>query len=228
MPETSWRRIRETIFPGSEAGALSEERFQAAQPPNLANNIYSVDQMVSEREERSPTVQASLPSINSYPNNHIASDLSQLVPLQSDSGYQSMKRDTKEYLPTGVPEEGLIQANVKEAEQCISESPTDHDTMTVFSGASSMPADDLNDWKAELIRKLYNDLCLADATSESMQGLDDAVVSTLVRSFALRMGSVGSSKAEREIMLFVYRNREFVHCSALSRYHIPTDFRLGK
>ncbi|KAI1062938.1 hypothetical protein LB507_005565, partial [Fusarium sp. FIESC RH6] len=116
VAETTWMRIRETIFPGSEAGALSEERFQAAQPPNLDNNIYPVDQIVSEREERSPTVQASLPTINSYPHNHIASDPSQLVPLQSDSDYQSMKRDTKEYLLPGVPEEGLIQANVKEAE----------------------------------------------------------------------------------------------------------------
>ncbi|KAJ4114736.1 hypothetical protein NW768_011290 [Fusarium equiseti] len=159
-----------------------------------------------------------------YKSDHIVSDLPELAPLHSDSLFQSMKRDTKERLSLGVPEEGPFQANEVGAEQSISKSPTDYDIFAGLPGLS-MPAGDRDDLKAELLQKLYNDLRLIDPTFDCIERLNDALL-PLVHSFALRMGLIGLSKAEEEIMLLFYRSRKFVHSPAPSRIYKATDLRL--
>ncbi|CAG7562610.1 unnamed protein product [Fusarium equiseti] len=232
LPEQWWRQIRETIFPDSDTKVLRVGRFQVVQaladptlPPAGMPSRKAIDGPVimrpglgridsttlMSREDLNKRGLMREPrrgwSTTDYKGDRIVSDLPQPAPLQSDSGYQPMKRDTKEGLPPGVSEEGLSQAKVQEVESCIKETPMDYAIMTMLSSAMSIPADVLDDLVAELPRKLYNDLRLIDAALDFIEWLDDAV-SPLIRSFALRMGSAGSSKAEREIMLFVYRNRD--------------------
>jgi len=200
-PETSsknsWRRIQETIFPGSGATMLKEGLFRTPTPSSIC---FLGDVSVEPKyEPRHGT-------------------------LQNDEGYGSMVASRQR---PEVSEEGVVEANVKEPEEYIKDSPADHDTMAAFSSASSIPANDLDTWETELPEKLYKDLRLIDPAIDFVGRLGDAVP-PLLRSFALRLGSIGSSKAEREIMLFIYTHRGLIHFYVLSGIWPLTDFRVER
>ncbi|RBR24683.1 uncharacterized protein FIESC28_02456 [Fusarium coffeatum] len=122
------------------------------------------------------------------------------------SGHESVKRDEQVYQPCTVQEEEPIEVKPIEAQQRTRDSLPDQDRAT-FPGASNMSATELDDLKSELPERLYSDLCLIDPAFNTVATLRDAIPS-LLRSFAIRLGSHGSSKVPMEIMLFVYKSRD--------------------
>ena len=143
--------------------------------------------------------------------------------LLGNIDYESMERDKQERQPSSVPSGRLIQAKSMIAGQRIINWSPHPDAITTFVGALNVSADDLDYLKTELPEKLFNELRLIDPAFSSVARLSDNVPS-LLRSFALRLGSIGSSKTEMELMLFLFENRESVYSSTLSGFALRLTF----
>ena len=113
----------------------------------------------------------------------------------TDSGYASLGR----------------VAEPQAKEDVLNNVPNDtEDSATVYSVANSVSQDDMEMYTSQFAE------ALADFVSSATQnaGEDAALVQAagaslpeLLRAFSLRLGSAGSSKAEREVMYFIHKHR---------------------
>lgn len=193
LPETSWRRILEAIFPGSGAKLLRKENFRA---PTASTNR--------------PVGDVSMEGGHAL--------------LLNDEDYGSMIRVKK---PPDALQAVRIETSAEGSRQYTKDSPADHDEMASSPGVSSISADDFDDWDANLAEKLYNDLCLNTPAFGSIRKMNSAVL-PLLHSFVLRLGLVGSSKADSEIMSFVSERKQCVHSSHMLGTQTLTDLSLEK
>ncbi|KAH7175958.1 hypothetical protein EDB81DRAFT_615971, partial [Dactylonectria macrodidyma] len=79
-------------------------------------------------------------------------------------------------------------------------------TATVYSIAWSVPEDELDTYKSELSEAILKNL-RRHVPDVELLGTLATVLPPLLRSFALRLGCPGSSKAEKEVMYFVHKHR---------------------
>ncbi|KAF4981997.1 hypothetical protein FDECE_17594 [Fusarium decemcellulare] len=128
------------------------------------------------------------------------------VTVPSDSGYASRKQDAD----STIQDETISRQLTGEL---ISDQPTisdaEEDTSTVYSVDSRFPENELDTYKAELSEAILNNIRHLTSDTKLIETITPTLPSFL-RSFALRLGSSGSSKAEREVMYFVHKHRALV------------------
>ncbi|KAJ4258805.1 hypothetical protein NW762_007892 [Fusarium torreyae] len=122
--------------------------------------------------------------------------------ILSDSGYESMKKDGDlSCCLSSVQEERILKGGCENDLRNSDSNDFDDfdDAATTYSVALSLAEEDINTYKAELSETIFNNVRQNDPTVESLEALGEALPS-LLRCFALRLGSPGSSKTEKEIM----------------------------
>ncbi|KAH7022527.1 hypothetical protein EDB80DRAFT_694949 [Ilyonectria destructans] len=120
----------------------------------------------------------------------------------TDSGYASVRRDAG---PMSDEKTILTQLAV-EPDSTESRNEDTNDTATVYSIAWSVPEDELDTYKSELSEAILKNLRRHVPDVELLESLATVLPSSL-KSFALRLGCPGSSKAEKEVMYFVHKHR---------------------
>ncbi|KAH8736710.1 hypothetical protein BGZ61DRAFT_1503 [Ilyonectria robusta] len=120
----------------------------------------------------------------------------------TDSGYASVGRDAG---PMSDEKTILTQLAV-EPDSTKSRNEDMDDTATVYSIAWSVPEDELDTYKSELSEAILKNLRRHVSDVELLESLATILPSSL-KSFALRLGCPGSSKAEKEVMYFVHKHR---------------------
>jgi len=120
----------------------------------------------------------------------------------TDSGYASLP-------PSGaLPAPSEKQAVPGRAAITLDESAADadNDAATVYSVAWSIPEAELDTYKSELAETILKNIQSAASDSELLRTLLGSLPA-LLKAFALRLGSPGSNKTEREVMFFVHKHR---------------------
>ncbi|KAF5250885.1 hypothetical protein FANTH_3939 [Fusarium anthophilum] len=134
------------------------------------------------------------------PDSSFGSKVTNSVPpsisLPSDSGYESLRRDV-ELLHT--------MSNISEDSEETNGHPRDDasdSVSTLYSDGSSLPDVDQDNYKSEFCEAILYQI---SADNQSFEPLKDSLPEFL-RSFALRLGSLGSPK-NTEVMWFIHKNR---------------------
>jgi len=81
------------------------------------------------------------------------------------------------------------------------------DAQTVYSDGASIDGEELDVYKAELVDNLVREARKLDASPEALERIFEALPA-LIKSFALQLGQPGSTKAQRDVMYFVYKYRQ--------------------
>lgn len=130
----------------------------------------------------------------------------------TDSGYASLGKDTA---PTSVG--NSILKEHRDEFDCSQVSDYDeNDAATVYTAADSVPEADLETYKLELSRAIFEAVRPYVSDIEQLEPLS-SLLPALLQSFALRLGCPSSSTEEWKIMYFVHKHRKFVssllgHC----------------
>jgi hypothetical protein len=82
----------------------------------------------------------------------------------------------------------------------------DYDAKTMYSAEGSLGGMGLDRYKSELVDDLVNKMCQFEAEPETLEKVFE-MLPLLLKSFALRLGQSGSSKAQRDVMYFVHKSR---------------------
>lgn len=132
-------------------------------------------------------------------------DIGSVADLLTDSGYASVRGDIR---PAFKDETGqvLLSTTHDPSQLPIDDS---EDASTTYSVAWSVPEEELDTYKLELSEAIHKNICRHVPDPELLKSLTSALPSFL-RSFALRLGAPGSSKAEKEVMYFVHKHRKCV------------------
>ncbi|KAF4493227.1 hypothetical protein FAGAP_10655 [Fusarium agapanthi] len=110
------------------------------------------------------------------------------ISLPSDSGYESLKRAN-------------ISEDSEETNGHLRDDASDS-VSTLYSDGLSLPDADQDNYKSEFYEAIFYQI---NASNQSFEPLKDTLPD-LLRSFALRLGSLGSSK-DTEVMWFIHKHR---------------------
>ncbi len=116
----------------------------------------------------------------------------------TDSGYASLERYS------GAPERNISLPQCSPGTE--NSSGKDDDAVTVYSATWSISENELDMYKSELVDTILDSIRSTSPDAKLVKPLSDSLPA-LLKAFALRLGCVGSSKAEREVMYFVHRHR---------------------
>ncbi|KAH7178089.1 hypothetical protein DER46DRAFT_675775 [Fusarium sp. MPI-SDFR-AT-0072] len=118
------------------------------------------------------------------------------ISLPSDSVYESLRRDIG-LLPT-MP---CIPEDLKGANDHLRDDVSDS-VSTLYSDGLNLPDADQDNYKSEFCEAIFNQI---NTANQSFEPLKDSLPE-LLRSFALRLGSFGSTK-DTEVMWFFHKHR---------------------
>jgi hypothetical protein len=121
-------------------------------------------------------------------------------PAPTDSGYASRGRPTE---PNTCDDATGSDFNEFSADM--------EDTRTVYSIAQSASEDDMEIYTSLFAEALAEHVaCEAEKDTQSARFVPTLGLSLprLLRAFALRLGCVGSGKAEKEVMYFIHKHRK--------------------
>jgi hypothetical protein len=121
--------------------------------------------------------------------------------IMTDSGYSSIKKTPVSRKEALIPIERIDDAQQPQDEN--------EDCASLYSTAQDMPADMAILFESEISGAIL-DIVQHRASDTAALGALHSTLSSLLQSFALRLGAPGSSKVEREAMQFVHRHRKFV------------------
>ncbi|PNP82722.1 hypothetical protein FNYG_03953 [Fusarium nygamai] len=181
VSQRKWRQIRDTIFPPTDLPPAQESDM-------FAHSSSQWDTVLI------PHCDANLPGSSS------PSQVANLVPpstsLPSDSGYESLKRDTEL-----LPSLSCILEESKGSDDHLRDDASDS-VLTLYSDGLSLPDADQDNYKSEFCEAIFYQI---NTTNQSFETLKDSLPE-LLRSFALRLGSLGSPK-DTEVMWFIHKHR---------------------
>ncbi|KAF5546074.1 pfs domain-containing protein [Fusarium phyllophilum] len=181
VAQRSWRQIRDTIFP------LTPSPLTQA-PDKVSDSFLNIDALAS------PHYDADL--LDSSSGSKVKNSVPPSISLPSDSGYESLKREV-----------GSLPAmpHIPEALEDVND-PTRDDAsdsaLTLYSDGLSLPDADQDNYKSEFCEAIFHQI---SAANEAFEPLKDSLPD-LLRSFALRLGSLGSAK-DTEVMWFIHKHR---------------------
>ena len=194
----------ERVSKRGDQGTSSPENFTI--PANFSE--LNEKQLQPTLEESATAVQ----DLDGQCSSGFRQDIGSVADLLTDSGYASVKGDIR---PTFKDETGQVLLSTAHDPSRL---PIDdsEDAATTYSVAWSVPEEELDTYKLELSESIHKNICRHVPDPELLKTLTSALPSFL-RSFALRLGAPGSSKAEKEVMYFVHMHRKCVQ-------HLPYIF----
>ncbi|KAF5711522.1 Pfs domain-containing protein [Fusarium mundagurra] len=179
--QRSWRQIYATVFPTAPSPLTQE-------PDKVSDSFLSIDALVR------PHYDADL--LDSSSGSKAQNSVPPSISLPSDSGYESLKREVG-----SLPAMPHIPEVLEDVNDPTRDDASDS-ALTLYSDGLSLPDADQDNYKSEFCEAIFHQI---SAANEAFEPLKDSLPD-LLRSFALRLGSLGSAK-DTEVMWFIHKHR---------------------